>query len=236
MKINFSKVGYEFGKKKIFNDSHNRELKRSIIMRKKKYWLVFGAATISILMMSSVSAVSVIQSHYKNDNVKEKPYIDPNICMTKKQLPILKKAVTEIKNPTNQKIVQSIIDTIEKKGMVRQSEITEIVSNLDANILGIHCGFVHGNGEGDAYLFRGPIQLLLFFIEQTILLASYHALGIVVFWHSLDPVRVNLRVYNEETNGIIIGYLGFEWSGGDPWDGVFYGMTGFGALIIVSGV
>jgi hypothetical protein len=205
-------------------------------MQKKKYWLVLGAVVAVVLMVSSASAVSVVQSHYKNNNVKDKPYVDPNICLTKKQLPLLKKAVTEIRDPTDQKIVRSIIDAIEEKGIVRQSEIKEIVSNLNANILGIHCGFVHGNGDGDAFLIRGPIQLLIFFVEQAILLASYHALGIVVFWHSLDPVRVNLRVYNEETYGTIIGYLGFEWSGGNPWNGVFYGITGFGALIIVSGV
>jgi hypothetical protein len=218
--------------------------KRGPFIGKKK--IVFGylgALFIISLFVSSACAAPIVQTSHldtslKSNNITTKTAvtIDPNICLTKKQLPILKKAVTEISNPTNKKIVQSIIDTLEKKGVVGQSEIKEIVNDLQANILGISCGFVHGNGNGDAFLFRGPIQVLLFFIEQAILLVSYHALGIVVFWHSLDPVRVNLKVYTEETYGTIIGYLGFEWSGGNPWNGVFYGMIGFGALIIVTGV
>lgn len=163
-------------------------------------------------------------------------YIDTNIRLTSNEIPALKNALKVIKDPLEIEIIQEIIETLGNKGIVGKIELEKIVNHFDTagKIIGIHSGVIHGNGEGAAYLFRGPFQVLLFFIENALIFASYHFLGIVIFWHSLDPIRVNFQVYSQETSGFAIGYFGFLWSGGSPWNGVFYGMTGFGALIFVT--
>ena len=208
--------------------------------KKGKYVLVIGAVVVALLMISSACAVNVVQSNNVKSSLESESsdvYVDPNIHLSTKHLNLLKKALKQSEDPMDKQLLQSIIDHIEEKGIVKSNDISKIVNELDTGLIGIHCGFISGHGynDGESFLFRGPIQVLLFIIEQSILLSSWQFVGIIAYWSSggENPVRVNLRQYDIPHQGFIIGFLGMSYCGGSPWDGIWYRILGFGTLILV---
>jgi len=81
------------------------------------------------IMVSDASSLNIVQ---KNDektfgSTLDENYVDPNIKITKKHLPILKASLKFIKKDEDKCFVEKIIDLVKKKGKVESSDIESIL-------------------------------------------------------------------------------------------------------------
>lgn len=209
-------------------------------MQKKKYWLVFGAVVISLLMISSATAINVIETRRPVSSNKQ-VYIDPNICLTRGQVSKLQQAIPYISDRQDKAIVQEIIQRIQIKGKVDSQDISNIVYKLNIYDRSFYTGFV--SASGGAGLVGGfPIHFiraLIFFIFAmggsfgTILVGSWNVIGGT---HNVPNCEINGRTifYSQPNKGLAL--LGFGIWGYGYWGGPDCSFSGLFALIIVSPV
>ena len=136
-------------------------------MKKKRFVLVFGAIIITLLMISSATAININQIKnikekliQKNTEIEKEIYIDPNIELTNKQLPRLKLAVEKIEKPEYKELTQKIIQTIENKGIVKSGDLKNILVELNMQNTEIYSGKIIGHGEWGCSCFGFPGLLL----------------------------------------------------------------------------
>jgi len=193
-------------------------------MKKKgKYVLVIGAVVVVLLMVSSACAVSVVQeSKAKNatENDSNEIYIDPNIYLTRKHLPLLKRSIRELDDDLiSKELLQHIIDVIEIKGEINSNEIRDIIQYSDVELAGVHGpGFIFGHGPGTAWGFPFTILRIAF----RILTAPIPSL--IMGWEAdnsqgghVPPnsrdinVKLRSKVYDGNHRGFAIGYIGLAY-------------------------
>jgi hypothetical protein len=151
MKINFWKMGFEFGKKKII--------------------LGYGGAIfIALLFISNAYAAPVMQINQTYNTkttdifkTKKEVTVDSNICITKEKLPLLKIAIQHIDDPDYKIFVDELIKIIEKNGKATSDDLTHIVYRCHLNIDRIAAGLVQAAGYDDTrnhlFWFPGIVRL-----------------------------------------------------------------------------
>ena len=129
-----------------------------------------------------------------------------NETLTRSDLPILKAAVPYIKNTQYQKIIQTIILTLEKKGTMRREELEQIAAGSNTTIR-IGCVirtsniFLGGYCEGVVYSYPGLIRTFGF---------GYINKGGVVRWASdQGGGYVNVSGESDYNEGVSLGYVGW---------------------------
>ena len=95
--------------------------------------------TTSICIIAVNNKASASDSPGTEDGI----YVDPNIRLTKKDLPKFKQALQQIKDPQYKELTQKIIKTIENKGYADSVDIKNILIEL---------------GMADTYSFSGRID------------------------------------------------------------------------------
>lgn len=121
---------------------------------KNKIFKIFGAAVAVFILLSSITPVYGIQNEKnlgttkngKNSNLEDEIFVQPNIVITKAKLPMLKKTLQKIEDPLYKELTQKIIEKIEAKGIVKSTDIKDIL--IDLNMLSTDVYF--GNLEGNA--------------------------------------------------------------------------------------
>jgi len=240
MKINLWKIGFEFGKKKII--------------------LGYGGAIfITLLFISSACATPVMQMS-QTDNLlrsdilktKKEVTVDPNICITKEKLPLLKIALQHIDDPEYKIFVTELINIIEKNGKATCDDLTYIVHRFHLNIDRIAAGFVLAVGYDDTrnhlFWFPGYIRLR-HFINAIIFWGTYMDTGpiLVGTWQLYNgekdkaDYRINLGEDKVTPNKgmVLLGWSGYLIYGFASWynynrDENGYRAGGFYSLIIIT--
>lgn len=130
---------------------------------KKSYIMVFGAIIITLLMISSATALNITQfknlkEKIKNQNseTEKERYIDPNIKLSKKDLPKLILIVKTIKDPKYKELTRKIILNIEKKGILNSNDLREILDELDMKNTEVFSGPIKGDARWCGYLHSFP--------------------------------------------------------------------------------
>jgi len=191
-------------------------------MNKKNIVIVFGAVIITLLMVSSATAVNL--SHIRNireirenkviNNEKE-VYIDPNIKLTKRYLPKLKMALDKIDKPKYKELTQKIIQTIEKKGIVRSNDLKDILIELNMENTEVYSGKINGYAccLSAAISFPGYLPgIFLFYFGPTVFL----------FWTAYtsgcenDEIDFTIGVLGhhitEEHSGFALAFFGYHFT------------------------
>jgi hypothetical protein len=105
----------------------------------KDNWIKKGLVFAVIILFIGVSCSSAISVDTKtsvinNQSEKNKPYVDPNIHLTRTNLPILKRSFKYFKNSNFYdagigKVMEQIINLIEFKGEVNSKDVENILIN-----------------------------------------------------------------------------------------------------------
>lgn len=135
---------------------------------KKKFLAIFGVMAIIILMISNASALNINQNQkiikskqiYEQTKNEKQTYIDPNIHLTKIQLPRLKKAEQQIEVSKYKKVTQEIIKKIEVKGYINSNDIKEILTDLDMAKTDVYSGKIDGSSGYHSTASGIPIMIL----------------------------------------------------------------------------
>ena len=164
---------------------------------KRRGVITVGFVFIVLFIITSSTASSVVYNESKREIAvnetafckSNKTYVDPNINLTKVNLPTLKKALQFINSSKNVKFVQEIIKTIEQKGYANSKDIKEIVSKLNLGARYVYSGIVAAAGVGYTTCIPGEILMLyasffvtplaLFIVWQDISLKGGCAIGFV---------------------------------------------------------
>jgi hypothetical protein len=184
---------------------------------KWKYGVVLGAVLITLLMISSSTAVG------------STTHIQPNVKIGKNKLTTLEKSLQYIDNTDVKTLVQAIINEIKRDGVATSKDIEQIENNLGI-FFPIYVGRIRSEGSG---VVMPTIPGLLIFGS----LCCYFGPSIAV---KLDAdngkTYINLIERYDGNHG---GYaIGVPWvsCGCDPFhhDGPIYGMRGTATLIIMT--
>ncbi len=189
----------------------------------RKSTLLFGVILITLLMLSTATAVQIKGTKSNGDQEKNNDIYLGDIYISKKNLPIFEKAVYQIKDETNRNIVLKTIEKLKTQGEVDTEGMSEILDELKVNDRSIYSGFIHAKG-GSPNCWAFP----------------FYWAGVVMSWSysdhpSNDPVcKINGRTVKSGPNsGIGIGGIG-GWMNG-YWNGQVDGScSGLFALIIVE--
>jgi hypothetical protein len=207
----------------------------------KKNVLLFGAALISLLMVSSATAVNIAQlneSPQKGSSVASgTTCVKPGIYISgSEQRKILSDSLCYIDNPNAHLLVQAIIAEMDLKGFVNSDDIEQIVNynNLEFNLIaGIGAPITTGAYPNPGYVIRlgHPFQ------------NSGNVIFGVLFWtakHSYNPARdINITIYSviiahiiDDHSGLSIGFSG-TFSRGEEETGKWFTIHGSALLHIL---
>ena len=128
-------------------------------MNKRMLVGCFGAVVVALLMVSSATAINVVQTNKMKESFesesyddKDDLYVDPNLHLTRNHLPILKRAIRNMEDDQYKEVVQRIIDLVERQGTVDSGDVRQIIDDTDARITRVHfSGFISGTAAIRAF-------------------------------------------------------------------------------------
>lgn len=164
-------------------------------------------------------------------------YIDPNIRLTRKHLPLLKIGNVMIDDLQIKEFTQKVIEVIESEGIANSGDIEEIMNDLDLDtkIKGIYfrCRlYSGGGGSADAY---GILPFVISMLPSTFSFDSYLGQALFVDWSSsraFTYINGEERHHKDHQKGYIFGFFGHVYCGG-IWP-VVYTVRGICTLVIVT--
>lgn len=204
---------------------------------KRRYGMVFGAAVITILMISNATALTQEQIEILGNEQEIEAYdIDSETYLTTDDLPILYACLLATDDPEIVQLIQNIIDIIENQGFASIEDIEQLELP----------GYLQNSMEGDgtpigiisATDTNGVFQCAFRLIPRWIFCGAHFLWQITLF--SGGSLSINgQRVYgpNHVSPMLFIGYAccnpGWPIGQGDPW---IYKIRGIGFMISVDDV
>ncbi len=216
-----------------------------------KYVLIFSAIFVAFLMVSSATAVNFMQSNkemgYLENNyyeVNDEIYVDPNIYLAKAELKSLYGVINKVNDPEYKHITIEIIKVIEAKGFADSKDIKKIIENSDTGVTKVYgLSRIKTTEASD-----GAASCILAFPLITIILwdLGLHRPGILPRLGSIalytysdsEESGWHLTINGNSVNkgdGLIIGFIGFLRSFGDPFSGWLFYINGLALLIFHKG-
>jgi len=114
-------------------------------MKKGRMTFGFGAITLLILLsMNSMCATAT-----KQDQITI--YVDSELVLTRKNLPLLEKYISKIKDNDVRIFVSEVIKLIEEKGIVNSEDAHRIITENTLSIRGIYFSKIISTDEDDAW-------------------------------------------------------------------------------------
>lgn len=203
-------------------------------MKGGKYISISGAVVIVLLLISGASAVNVVKESKINDmieNQRNNVFIDPNIKLTKFSLPLLRKAIKQNTDQEDNIFLENLITLLEKNGKITSFDIKNIIKNEKLHYRGIY-GFsrIRTLNSSDGYADSIPGYLL------TALIGYFGPALIVRYGTGVsDEYGWHVEINNQKVNvgnGLILGWIGYVYSSIDGKLNKYFGLNGFGLLII----
>ncbi len=212
---------------------------------RKKYGLIFGAVIVTVLLISSTTAINVVQLNVKESN---DVYVDPNIHLTRKHLPLLIRTERQIEDLDYKKIVQEIIDVIKNNMKADSYDIQEIIEDYDLDVSEVYAPALITTGGSDCagFAFTIPGGLLLMAVTSLLSFGGlYFQIGIggIMSWEASKEnsphygihIEINGNSYTTSHEGFSIGFFGTI-SGHvqqHPWDDDYFEMIGLALLVFI---
>jgi len=166
-------------------------------MKKKRIVLIFGAIILTLLMISTATAVNITQTQNikeitkktEDKETKKEMYIDPNIKITKKDLLKLKVIAKTIKDQRYKELTKNIIQTIEKKGTLYSNDIRVILNDLNMLNTEVYSGPINGIAQ---------CASLMVGIPGTIIgLGNWIGPGLFVAWQAYEQGNHYTKDYDK---------------------------------------
>jgi hypothetical protein len=203
----------------------------------KKEWLVKTLALSVVVLFISVSFQPVFAIENKtpvinNQSEKNESYVDPNIHLTRTNLPILKRSFNYFRNSNCYdadigKVMEQIIKLIEFKGSINSEDVENILIKNDVSSIDIHnfCR-INGEGAGTAVVFPLTLLEILLSIMTGFSWTIFIGIGGLLNWESdYGSFRVGFKTYSYVQNCYAFGFFG---------DGYVYPpITGYGYSYLV---
>ena len=193
---------------------------------------------IIVLTISSHYITRIATAVEQQQTIQNKPYIDPQLHLTKKHLPMLLITHVHIKNIQIKTFIAQIIKKIILQGSIEKQDIESIIKQqkLETEIKGIYflC-WVRSDGIG--YLItRGMLSLIFMLLfEDFIMDEVFLGPTAYVEWNSpRADTKINLRkLYDDDRqSGYIVGFIGYSYTAG-IWP-VIYSVIGMSLLVIIT--
>ena len=193
---------------------------------------------IIVLTISSHYITRIATAVEQQQTIQNKPYIDPQLHLTKKHLPMLLITHVHIKNIQIKTFIAQIIKKIILQGSIEKQDIESIIKQqkLETEIKGIYflC-WVRSDGIG--YLTtRGMLSLIFMLLfEDFIMDEVFLGPTAYVEWNSpRADTKINLRkLYDDDRqSGYIVGFIGYSYTAG-IWP-VIYSVIGMSLLAIIT--
>lgn len=169
-------------------------------------------------MVSTATAVTVPQTQQtstinepivdQGSTAQNDVYVDPNVRLTKDDLPLLKRSLDQIKDLDYKYVLQQIIKVITEKGIADSNSIREILLHSGTDIKDMYSACkVDADSNGEAFCFPGLIRSALF---------VFFSKGTILKWHGDNNyagydhiyVKINNQEYTTKHEGVAIGYFG----------------------------
>jgi hypothetical protein len=192
----------------------------------KKEWLVKTLALGIVVLFIGVSCSSAVSVDTKtsvinNQNIENKSYVDPNIHLTKTNLPMLKRSFSYFRNSNYYdaeigKVMEQIIKLIEFKGSVNSEDVENILINSDVAPINIHI-FCKINGEGSpgiAWVFPFLLLEFLSLFLRGFGYIDFFGFGGFLYWVAggnpgySTYIIVGKKTYTVFHKGYAFGYFG----------------------------
>lgn len=194
---------------------------------KRKYGIAFGAIAITLLLITSATALPA-RPKLPVESSDNKTYnIDPDIYLTTEKLSMLYESLEYIDNSNVYQLVEGIIDEIEEKGCVNSDDIQGIEDYLGLSF-SVHVGWINSGGRGAAHCFPGEILPIPFPSIVVVWDGDYDDTG------SATTSINGIERYSGDHSGFIIGFFGYVWTGAGSSGRPQYSVIGLCTLIIVD--
>ncbi|MBN1860112.1 MAG: hypothetical protein JW840_01475 [Candidatus Thermoplasmatota archaeon] len=232
---------------------------------KKRVLSIGSTGAVVIFMLVSINSAFALPSEIQKktdqtvtqiiteEKLNDAPYIDPSIQLSRKHLPILKRALAQMGDDTRKDLMQNIINCLETQGNVTSKDVQRIVNESNVGLKAIHfMKLLVGHGPGSSLCFPFTLShtpYALFFLLLPTLIPTCMAWE--VQYNQDPPYNVppdyttsvaigRFYKYDQHTHtgGLVIGFTGLAWAQiagnlmHNCW-GVFDFM-GFGLLIIMG--
>lgn len=213
----------------------------------KKSITIFGAVTITLLMISSATAVTIQQA---NESIESESivneqinYVNPDIYLSGlEQMNILLDALNFVDNPDVYLLLQEIIAVMETKGYVNSDDIEQIINDNDLEVGTITFGQINTGGPADPSRSGGIVGLcprrplcfgiLVIPFSSFLYFCTYDQNDPNIYPHIPCQITIAGKYEGNPINwGFTVGFIGVA---GREWGGVFQ-LHGAALLIIYSG-
>ena len=208
-------------------------------MKKKNNLIIMiGSIMIILLMISSATAVNVVNENSKEKlETKDSIYVDPKIKLTYSHLKLLEKSFNRVEDKKDKEFLAQIINTIKQKGEVRSDKIKILAEENNIDAEAIYSGFIISK-DSDGLISRcfpgALINNLFFYIGPVAWL----------FWKCgdwTDKYTINVKIngihhYKNPHEGKMFGYIGYvknSWYMNPTIDNAI-NLFGYGAIIIID--
>ena len=202
--------------------------------------MLFGAAVVALLMVSSATAINMNKTENNNESLENKNstndneiYVDPNIKLTKAQLPKLKQAYEKIEDPEYKELTLKIIQKLETQEIVKSDDLKDILIELNMQNTEIHTGKIVGSACCYSHMIGFPvIPLFMFWIGP----------GLFIQWSADgDEININIGALSHHItgkhHGFALAFVGFWhscWWGSPFPEGEEFSVFGWSPLIVVT--
>lgn len=200
---------------------------------KEKIRKLMGLALIMLVFATSipVTATNNYLTAKKTNDINTKSWVDPNIYLTEKQLPLLQKAVANIDNQTVKEFVEKIICSLQEKKVVRSKDIRSIIESNNL-LFRVKTGPIFSIGKGMPSIYPGDYFLWTFTLYLgPVIYGEIYAWDCVTIAGVLPPsfCKKDQQIY-------IVGFVGgFFVSQEDSYHGYpwYYSVIGVSCLTII---
>jgi hypothetical protein len=216
----------------------------------KKEWLVKTLALGIVVLFIGVSCSSAISVDTKtpvinNQNEENKSYVDPNIHLTRTNLPMLKRSFHYFRNSDYYdaeigKVMEQIIKLIEFKGSVNSEDVENILINNEITSININtfCMIIGHARKGEAIVFPLFFIELLTEILSGLEIITIIGIGGILHWvadyayFNIDiEIKVGSKIYMTPHKGFAFGFYGVGYM-----DNLFPFPTIWEPILHISGI
>ena len=137
----------------------------------KKICKILILLCLTILVMPSSLAVDTLIKKQENIKSQNEVYVDSDIHLSKRFIPLVKKGLSELKNQDYKMFLQELIEKLNQKNTVNSQDIMEIIETNNLNISGVYSGSlgsddlyfggdISGYGPGNSWIFPGVRRMI----------------------------------------------------------------------------
>lgn len=201
---------------------------------------IIGILVVMLMITTAFPVLGIMNDKHNESNleqnelteIEDETYIDPDILLTKKHLPLLKYIVGKCNHEKSDMLLTKIIDRIEQNGIVYSNDVKDIVKELDIGNIGIHFLNSMNGGPIRSGLFSGflcfPGRILSVLFDS-----YYNGPSFFIFMPS-GYITIHTEQSYYDATILVIGFWGIvDFFNMPPQEEWHYYFDGLGLLSII---